>query len=834
MGDTAERFKVAIVGSGPAGLSAAARAAARGMSHVLVEKAGHLSDTIHKYQKGKHVMATPSNLVLRSDLDFEAGKREAVLGTWDEQTAGHQVNVRLNTEIVSITGAKGDFTLAVKNGEPIRAEAVVLAIGTQGNPNLVRCPVGEGAVVQYQLDDPAEYVDEHIVVIGAGDAGIENALGLAADPQQRNVVTIVNRSAEFNTAKDANVKALQAMQAEGRITVLMETTARAIDKGEIVFDTRDGELRMRCDRVIARMGSAPPRAFVEGICAEFEEKNGRKVVRPGTGVQFTSADRVAYPKLSPMFESTVPGVYVIGALAGYPLIKHCMNQGYDVIEFIAGNTDLKPADEPILAAKFAPLPGGRSVDEWLALFARNIEIFREVSPLQLRELMLESEAHAFAAGETLFVRNEPGSSLFAIAEGSVLVEVDPEDSSKTVPIGQGSIVGEVGLISGRPRGSTVRAAEPTVCVELSRRAALKLLATAPAAARAVNRIAIERQLLQIFGSGLKPEDVAGLVEAAEVLDVAAGKVVIAEGADDKDVYVVRRGSMIVEKAIGGKPVFLSYLPAGSYLGEMAAIDGSKRTATVKAAIRSEVVRFPGEAFVALLEAKPKLREKALADMAGRRAVTQFIEGRKDSFGSAVDYYSETAQFLVDNGIGEATDVLLIDEKLCVGCDNCEKACADSHDGLSRLDREAGRTYAHLHVPTSCRHCEHPHCMADCPPDAIRRGADGEVFIAETCIGCGNCQRNCPYGVIRMDAKPPRKPSLLSWILFGAGPGPGEASYAWRKANAQGEEAKLAIKCDMCSGIEGGPACVRACPTGAAIRVSPEKFLRFTKLVEDVG
>ena len=30
-----------------------------------------------------------------------------------------------------------------------------------------------------------------------------------------------------------------------------------------------------------------------------------------------------------------------------------MNQGYDVVEFINGNTDLKPADEPILAAKFA-------------------------------------------------------------------------------------------------------------------------------------------------------------------------------------------------------------------------------------------------------------------------------------------------------------------------------------------------------------------------------------------------------------------------------------------------------------------------------------------------
>ena len=40
------------------------------------------------------------------------------------------------------------------------------------------------------------------------------------------------------------------------------------------------------------------------------------------------------------------------------------------------------------------------------------------------------------------------------------------------------------------------------------------------------------------------------------------------------------------------------------------------------------------------------------------------------------------------------------------------------------------------------------------------------------------------------------------------------------------KAKLAIKCDMCSGIDGGPACVRACPTGAALRVSPAEFVEF--------
>ena len=129
-------------------------------------------------------------------------------------------------------------------------------------------------------------------------------------------------------------------------------------------------------------------------------------------------------------------------------------------------------------------------------------------------------------------------------------------------------------------------------------------------------------------------------------------------------------------------------------------------------------------------------------------------------------------------------------------------------------------------------------MADCPPNAIHRGPDGEVFIDDTCIGCGNCQRNCPYGVIRMEMVPPKKPNLLSWLFFGRGPGPGEPSYKWSKANLPltGDEKKdaeltkkRAIKCDMCSGIPGGPACVRACPTGAAIRVKPEEFLTVARL-----
>lgn len=112
-------------------------------------------------------------------------------------------------------------------------------------------------------------------------------------------------------------------------------------------------------------------------------------------------------------------------------------------------------------------------------------------------------------------------------------------------------------------------------------------------------------------------------------------------------------------------------------------------------------------------------------------------------------------------------------------------------------------------------------MKDCPPDALRRAPNGEVFIADNCIGCGNCERNCPYGVIHMASKPPKKPGLLQWLLLGRGPGPGEAPYD--PDAAKDPKAKKAVKCDMCKDQAGGAACVRACPTGAAIRISPEEF-----------
>src|SRR3546814_13367754 len=85
--------------------------------------------------------------------------------------------------------------------------------------------------------------------------------------------------------------------------------------------------------------------------------------------------------------------------------------------------------------------------------------------------------------------------------------------------------------------------------------------------------------------------------------------------------------MVVEKDIGGKPIFLRYLPAGSYFGEMAVLSGEKRNATVKAAVGSEVIKLTGAGFKAMLAARPQVREATEAAVAERAAMNRSEERR---------------------------------------------------------------------------------------------------------------------------------------------------------------------------------------------------------------
>ncbi len=789
--------KVGIIGSGPAGLSAAAHAAELGISHVLLESEDHPSNTIYKYQKGKHVMAEPQILPLRSPMSFAAGRREEILGKWNEEIGRHKVNIRLGQEVTSITGEDGNFEVRTRQGEVFFCRKIVLAIGLQGNLRKLGVEGESLEGVQYQLDDPQEYENETIVVVGAGDAAIENALALA----EQNRVILVNRNEEFTRCKEGNLTLVLDAIKEGRVEIRYGTSASKVERpgGDVPLrfhvKSPDGPDVIECHRIIARLGGIPPRKLVESF-----------------GVKFPSADPNAVPALSDTYESNVKGLYVVGALGGYPLIKQAMNQGYEVVESALGRT-VEPADEPLLATKFAGFSRTKTVSQVLDVIQREVPLLAGINRLQLREFMLESELRTPREGEELFRRNDYTNSFYMVAGGQVLVE---GEGGQSFPLGPGQFFGELGLISGRRRSSTVRAGADCVLVEAPRRAMLKLVASVESIRKLVDETFLKRAV-RAYLAPMLPEDELGELVAGgvDVRRYGGGETLFSEGDAPDGLYLLRRGSVMVSRSIAGREVVLSYLSAGNYVGEMALLTDTPRSATVRAAVTTEAVVLDAGAFKRVLGRNPKWREEMEARFLDRLRVNAAMEAAPDP--------GNVIAFLLQQGVGEATDVLLIDESLCVRCDNCEKACADVHDGTSRLDREAGPTFAQIHVPTSCRHCEHPHCMKDCPPDAIHRSAAGEVFVNDSCIGCGNCEKNCPYGVIQLAPVDParRRPSLWSWLVLGLGPEPG------MEPKPKGKEIpKKAVKCDMCKDLPGGAACVRACPTGAAIRVSPEQFLGY--------
>jgi len=804
-------FKIAIIGSGPGGMSAASHAAELGLSHVLLESTDHLSDTIFKYQKGKHVMDEPQVLPLRSPLDFAAGTREHILETWNNQVAGHNTNVKYNAEVTEVGGEKGNFTIKTKSGETITAEFVVMGIGLQGNLRKLGVEGEDLDMVQYQLDDPDEYADETIVVIGAGDAAIENAIALT----KQNTVIIVNRKDEFSRAKQGNEDGINKAIDTGVITpyyfantVKVEQFDEALGSGEIgqiVLSTKNGEAKVNCHRIIARLGAIAPRRFVQSC-----------------GIEFPSDDPAAVPALTDQYESNVPGLYIVGALAGYPLIKSAMNQGYEVIEFIEGN-DVEPADEPLLKEKFKDFSASNnnmSVSNVLSMIIDNVPLLSGLTTLQLREFMIDSDMRTPAEGEIIFERDDFTNTFYSIVSGEVVVQINPQDPSQKISLNKGAFFGEMSLISGHRRSATILAGKNCVLIETPRRSMNKTISSVESVKRVIDEAFLMRALQAKFAPNTSVEKLQSVISTATLQNFKSGEELFHEGDEGNTLHLVRAGSLTVSKTVGGKEVVLSYLPAGNYVGEMALFGDSKRSATIRAAVATETICLDGDAFRELTNEDEDVRKRVQEVIDNRKQANVQMEDNSDS-GTIIS-------FLVEQGLGEATDVLLIDESLCVRCDNCEKACAETHYGTSRLDREAGPTFASIHVPTSCRHCEHPHCMQDCPPDAIHRAGNGEVYIANNCIGCGNCQRNCPYGVIQMAlVSKKQKTSLVSWLLTGAGIAPGGHDAAAAKKDPDAK--KMAVKCDMCKDISGGPSCVRACPTGAAIRVNPGEFMSVTNL-----
>jgi len=488
-----------------------------------------------------------------------------------------------------------------------------------------------------------------------------------------------------------------------------------------------------------------------------------------------------------------------------------------------------------------PFPLSQKVQDTLEHLAGLIPLLGELSGQQRRELVLYSNIRALAATETLFNKEDYIDSFFMVASGRMLIESDQLGARFRVRLGTGRFFGESGMITGCRWTASATALEPSIILEVPRQTMYRVLKSVDSIDRIVSRAFVKGIFERLFSGEVREEEFDELYSDGpmSVAEYQSGQELFREGDFAEHFFLVRSGSVTISRTLGEvapREVVLSYVAAANYIPDTSILAElhPKHSVTARAAIKTEIVKIKLTALKRLLMSYPAVKSRFQQDLYRQLGGIVQSEGRGFGGNTIID-------FIGKHGLGEATNVLLIDESLCVSCDNCEKACAGTHDGVSRLDRESGASFANIHVPTSCRHCEHPHCMAACSPDAIYRKPNGEIHIdANRCIVCGNCIEGCPYGVITagVEKEPPSTRSLVSRLLFGEGKkpeqhpdaaGPGQHALEPGGSAAKGKK-KVPVKCDMCSDLPGGPACVRACPTGATMRVTPVQFMEIVQTV----
>lgn len=94
-----------------------------------------------------------------------------------------------------------------------------------------------------------------------------------------------------------------------------------------------------------------------------------------------------------------------------------------------------------------------------------------------------------------------------------------------------------------------------------------------------------------FLRNLKPETRMALLQGATRVKVPEGRIILKEGASDRDLYAVTQGSFSISR--GEK--FLSQIGPGVCFGEAGFFLGKPRTATIRAAQDSEVLKIPWRA-----------------------------------------------------------------------------------------------------------------------------------------------------------------------------------------------------------------------------------------------
>jgi Fe-S-cluster-containing dehydrogenase component/CRP-like cAMP-binding protein len=438
-----------------------------------------------------------------------------------------------------------------------------------------------------------------------------------------------------------------------------------------------------------------------------------------------------------------------------------------------------------------------------------------------------------------------GNTFYIVVGGSADVFVTPQDTQSQIRVGElhkGAQFGEMSVLGGVPRNATVKAAAtaPAQILEVQR-PALRLLRKLSSFAESLDNTYRSHGRNSTLNSlkamaALSDEMINELRGISLYRVYTKNHVLFREGTPTDRIYIVKEGWL--RRDCGGKHPFgpqHDFLGKGYCFGAEAIMKPMVWTNTATLMGRTEIF----EISITRLRQKVALRG-TVADALAQFAAPEFGRPTTARNQAAASKVLASQGELIETGLVDATNLLVMDMDLCVRCGNCSLACHKVH-GRSRLVRRGihvtrlksrtSRTEQSVLAPQVCMHCKDPECLTGCPTGAIGRFASGQIDIdRKTCIGCGDCAAQCPYDAISMvPRKSEGQPAprglvhrLKDWFRLSADPVPAAVDQT---------EELLAVKCNLCANTGLNPpgsktaaySCEENCPTGALARIDPASY-----------
>lgn len=263
-------YDVAIIGAGPAGISATLAAHENKLNYLTLEQ-DSLGGTVFNFPRGKIVMTAPVNLPIIGKVKIKETTKESLLELWTSIEDKTKIKIHYKEKLESVEKQNEHFIIKSNKSE-YKVNAILLCIGRRGTPRKLGVPGEDLPKVVYNLIDPEQYTSKNVLIVGGGDSALEAALSIADQPDTK--VTLSYRSGSFSRAKEKNRNRIQTYSDQGTISVLFNSNVKCINENTVIITQEDNEVTIENEAVIISAGGILPTGFLKEIGIEVETKYG--------------------------------------------------------------------------------------------------------------------------------------------------------------------------------------------------------------------------------------------------------------------------------------------------------------------------------------------------------------------------------------------------------------------------------------------------------------------------------------------------------------------------------------------------------------------------------